>query len=247
MSTDSGDPHDLATVGILGGMSSESTREYYRGIDEAIGDELGGHNAGDLVIRSVNFAEIERCIRTDQWDRAGDRLVDAALAIEAAGADFVVMATNTMHRVAPRLVEALSIPFVHIVDVAAEAIRADGLETIGVLGTAAVMEGAFYHDRFADHGIETLVPDADDREAVDRIIFEELTHGEVLADSRERYLELIDDLVARGAEGVVLGCTEIELLVSQTDRPEVPLYDTTALHVERAVERSLGEAPNGSS
>ncbi|MFC3958054.1 aspartate/glutamate racemase family protein [Halovivax cerinus] len=241
MSLETGDSHDIATVGILGGMSSESTREYYRQIDEGINDELGGHNAGDLVIRSINFAAIERCIRTERWDRAGDMLVDAAIDLEAAGADFVVMATNTMHRVAPRLVDALSIPFVHIVDVAAEAIRADGLQTVGVLGTAAVMEGDFYRDRFADHGIETLVPDADDREAVDRIIFEELTHGEVLADSRERYLEIVDRLVERGAEGVVLGCTEIELLVSQADRPDVPLYDTTALHVERAVERSLGD------
>src|SRR6056297_274144 len=134
MSHDLAPPGDLATIGILGGMSSASTREYYRLIDETIADELGGHNAGDLVIRSVNFAEIERCIHTERWDRAGDLLVDAALDVEAAGADFVVMATNTMHRVAPRLVDALSIPFVHIADVAAEAILADGIDTVGVLG-----------------------------------------------------------------------------------------------------------------
>jgi len=230
---------DLATVGILGGMSSESTRTYYEQIDRRVNDALGGHNAGDLVIRSVNFAEIERCIRTEQWDEASDLLADAALDLEAAGADFVVMATNTMHRVAPDVETALSIPFVHIVDPTAEALRADHVETVGVLGTEAVMDGSFYHERFRSHDIETVVPDREDRAAVDRIIFEELTAGRVEADSRERYLEVIERLVADGAEGIVLGCTEIELLVEQSDCPETPVYDTTALHVDRAVERSL--------
>lgn len=227
------------TIGILGGMSGESTREYYRLIDGKVNDALGGHNAGDILIRSVNFARIERCIREERWEEAGDLLADAALDLESGGADFVVMATNTMHRVAPRLVDELSIPFLHIVDAAVDAIRADGVETVGVLGTNAVMEGAFYHERFNSRGVETVVPDADDREAVDRIIFEELTKGRALDESRERYLAVIDDLVEKGAQGIVLGCTEIELLVEQGDCPETPLYDTTALHVDRAVERSL--------
>jgi len=228
------------TVGILGGMSSESTREYYRQIDAGVNDALGGHNAGDLVIRSVNFADIERYIREERWDAAAELLVEAALDLEAAGADFVLMATNTMHRVAPDIVDSLSIPFVHIVDVAAEAIRTAGLESVGVLGTQAVMAGSFYHDRFAEHGIETVVPDAEDREAVDRIIFEELTKGEIREASRHRYLDIIDDLSEAGAQGIVLGCTEIDLLVDQDDRPTIPFFDTTSLHVERAVERSLG-------
>lgn len=230
---------DVQTIGILGGMSSESTRTYYRDIDAGINAALGGHNAGDIVIRSVNFAEIERCIRTQRWETAAERLVDAALDLEAAGADFVVMATNTMHRVASQIAAELSIPFLHIVDAVADAIRAEGIETVGVLGTNAVMDGSFYHERFESHGIETVVPPADSREAVDRIIFEELTKGQVRDESREQYLEVIDELVAAGAQGIVLGCTEIELLIEQRDRPETPLFDTTALHVERAVERSL--------
>lgn len=209
---------DLATVGILGGMSSESTRTYYERIDREVNDALGGHNASDLVIRSVNFAEIERWIRTEQWDEASDLLVDAALDLEAAGADFVLIATNTMNRVAPCIVEALSIPFVHIVDPTAQAVREDG--------------------------IDTVVPNSEDRAAVDRIIFEELTAGRVEADSRERYLEVIQQLLADGAEGIVLGCTEIELLVDQSDCPETRLYDTTSLHVDCAVERSLANAPD---
>ena len=231
---------DDATIGVLGGMSSESTREYYRNIDARINESRGGHHAGDLVIRSVNFATIERCIRDERWDEAASLLADAALDLENAGADFVVMATNTMHRVAPQIVDALSIPFVHIVDVTVEAIRAAGIETVGVLGTRPVMEGSFYHDRFDSHGIETIVPDPDDREAIDRIIFDELTSGDVRDTSRERYLAVIDDLVERGAGGIVLGCTEIELLIEQDDRPETPMFDTTALHVERAVELHLG-------
>ena len=236
---------ELRTVGVLGGMSSESTVEYYRGIDGGVNEARGGHSAGDLVIRSVDFADVERFIRTDQWDRAGEYLADAAADLEAAGADFVVMATNTMHRVAPRIESALSIPFVHIVDVTADAVASADLDTVGLLGTDAVMSDSFYRDRLADNGIDVVVPDSVDRDAVDGIIFDELTHGEIRESSRETYLRVIDDLVDAGAEGVVLGCTEIELLVEQGDRPDVPMFDTTALHVERAVAYSLGERQFG--
>lgn len=229
------------TVGILGGMSSQSTVEYYRRIDAGINDVLGGHSAGELLIRSVDFARIEQYIDTEQWDEAATYLADAAQSLEAGGADVVIMATNTMHKVAPQITAALSVPFLHIVDVAADAIGAAGIDTVGVLGTQATMEGAFYRDRFADHGIDVIVPNQSEREDVDRIIFEELTKGEVRDESRERYLEVIDSLTAAGAEGIVLGCTEIELLIGQDDRPEVPMFDTTALHVERAVEYSLAE------
>ncbi|MFD1646581.1 aspartate/glutamate racemase family protein [Haloarchaeobius litoreus] len=230
----------LQTVGILGGMSSESTVQYYRGIDAGINAERGGHTAGQVVIRSVNFADIEGFIADERWDDAGDYLADAAADLEAGGADFVVMATNTMHRVAPAIEDALSVPFVHIVDPTAEAIADAGLDTVGVLGTRPVMEGEFYESRFADHGIDVVVPDADRRQQVHDVIFDELTKGIVTDESRAAYIAAIEELVAAGAQGVVLGCTEIEMLVAQSDVPDTPLFDTTALHVADAVDRSLG-------
>ncbi|MFP9061305.1 aspartate/glutamate racemase family protein [Natrialbaceae archaeon A-chndr2] len=232
---------ELQTVGILGGMSSESTIEYYRRIDAGINDVYGGHAAGDLLIRSVNFAEIEQCIRNEQWGTAAGVLTEAARDLERGGADFLIMATNTMHKVAPQLTDALSIPFLHIVDVTADAILAEDIQTVGVLGTKTTMEAPFYRDRFANHGIEVVTPDAEEREAVDSIIFDELTNGLVREDSKERYLSVIDTLTAKEADGLVLGCTEIEMLVKQSDRPDVPMFDTTALHTERAIERCLSE------
>lgn len=234
--------HDdtLATVGILGGMSSESTVQYYRGIDAGINEEWGGHAAGQVLIRSVNFADIEGFIADERWDAAGDYLAAAAGDLEAGGADFVVMATNTMHRVAPAIEDALSVPFVHIVDPTAEAIADAGLDTVGVLGTRPVMEGEFYAGRFADHGIDVVVPGADRRQQVHDIIFDELTKGVVTNESRDAYVAAIDELAEAGAEGVVLGCTEIEMLVAQEDVPDTPLFDTTELHVADAVDRSLG-------
>jgi aspartate racemase len=191
------------TVGVLGGMSSQSTIEYYRRIDDGINDARGGHSAGDLVIRSVDFADIERFVRREQWDRAGEYLADAARDLEVAGAEFVLMATNTMHRVAPRIEASLSVPFVHILDVTADAVTAAGLQTVGVLGTEAVTSGSFYWGRLADRGIDIVVPEPSDRDTVDEIIFEELTHGETRDDSRETFLRVIDDLAASGAEGCV--------------------------------------------
>jgi aspartate racemase len=234
MTTDS-----LNTIGVLGGMSSQSTIEYYRQLDEGINEVRGGHNAGSLLIRSVNFDRIEGYIRSGDWEAAGSFLSEAAADLEAGGADAIVMATNTMHKVAPQIVDAVSVPFFHIVDVTADAILDAGIDTVGVLGTETVMTDPFYRDRFAEHGIDVVVPDEAARVAVDRIIFEELTRGVVRSESRERYLEVIDRMVAAGADGIVLGCTEIDLLVDQTDRPDVPLFDTTALHVDRAIEYSL--------
>jgi aspartate racemase len=234
---------DTRTVGVLGGMSSQSTIEYYRLIDEGVNDVRGGHAAGDLLIRSVDFADVEGFIGDGRWEAAGEYLADAARDLEAGGAEFVVMATNTMHKVAPRITEALSVPFVHIVDVTADAVLAAGLDTVGVLGTRTTMEDPFYRDRFAEHGVDVVVPDPSDREAVDRIVFEELTKGVIREESRATYLEVVDDLTDAGAEGLVLGCTEIELLVDEDDLPGLPAFDTTALHAERAVELSLGEVP----
>jgi len=232
---------DLDTIGVLGGMASPSTIEYYRRIDERINDTRGGHNAGEILIRSVNFAAVERFIHNEQWERAGDRLAAAARDLEAGGADFIIMATNTMHKVAPAITDAITIPFVHIVDVTAAAITEAGIDTVGVLGTQTTMEQPFYRDRFAEHGVEIVVPDQTARETVDSIIFEELTKDIIREQSRETYLDVIDDLVDGGAEGLVLGCTEIDLLIEQQDRPTVPLFDTTTLHVERAVGLSLAQ------
>jgi aspartate racemase len=230
---------DLRTVGILGGMSSQATAEYYRLLNEGVNRALGEHNAAEVLTYSVNFQNVERCIRRGQWDLAATYLVDRARKLEAGGADFVVMATNTMHKVAPQLSEALTVPFVHIVDVVADAITDAGIDTVGVLGTRETMEMPFYRERFADHGIEVVVPDAAVRERVDEIIFEELVRDVVREDSREEYVTCMESMVDAGAEGIVLGCTEIELLVSQEDLPGTPMFDTTELHVDRAVELCL--------
>lgn len=234
-------PPDAPTIGVLGGMSATSTVEYYRELNARVNDRLGGHHAAEVVIYSVDFGEIEPLIHADRWDEASDLLADAASRLEAAGADFVLVATNTMHRVAPAIESAVSIPLVHIVDVTADAASAAGLDTLGVLGTAPVMEMEFYRDRFADHGVEVVVPDAAERELVDSVIFEELTHGVFTEESRDAYRAVMDDLVDAGAEGIVLGCTEIGELVSAADYDRVPLLDTTDLHVQRAVELQLGD------
>jgi aspartate racemase len=234
-------PADAPTIGVLGGMSATSTVEYYRELNARVTDRLGGHHAAEVVVYSVDFGAVEPLIHADRWEEAGTVLADAAGRLEAAGADFVVLATNTMHRVAPAIESAVSIPMVHIVDVTADAARAAGLDTLGVLGTAPVMEMDFYRDRFGDHGIEVVVPDAAGRDLVDSVIFEELTHGVFTDESRDAYREVMDGLVDAGAEGIVLGCTEIGELVSDDDYDRVPLLDTTDLHVERAVELHLGE------
>jgi aspartate racemase len=234
-------PPDAPTIGVLGGMSATSTVEYYRELNSRVNDRLGGHHAAEVVIHSVDFGEFEPLIQADAWDEIGDRLADAAGRLAAAGADFVLVATNTMHRVAPAIESAVSIPLVHIVDVTAEAARAAGLDTLGVLGTKPVMETDFYRDRFAAHGVDVVVPDAASRELVDSEIFEELTHGVFTEESRDAYRAVMDDLVDAGAEGIVLGCTEIGELVSAADYDRVPLLDTTDLHVQRAVELQLGD------
>ena len=234
-------PPASPTIGVLGGMSATSTVEYYRELNARVNDRLGGHHAAEAVIHSVDFGEFEPLIQADEWGEIGDRLAAAARGLEAGGADFVLVATNTMHRVAPAIESAVSIPLVHIVDVTAEAAREAGLDTLGVLGTRPVMEAGFYRDRFAEHDVEVVVPDAAGRELVDSVIFEELTHGVFTDASRDDYREVMDELVDAGAEGIVLGCTEIGDLVSRDDYDRVPLLDTTDLHVERAVEFQLGE------
>ncbi|MDQ1537942.1 MAG: aspartate racemase [Actinomycetota bacterium] len=230
----------MKTIGVLGGMSSVATGEYYRLINEGVNERQGGHTSAELVLYSVDFGLIEGFIRNEQWDRAADYLAERARRVERAGAELLILATNTMHRVADEVQSAIGIPLLHIVDATADAAGADGASTLGVLGTLPVMEADFYRQRFAKLGFEVLVPTPDDRAVVHRVIFEELTRGIVDDQSRQEYQRIIRDLVARGADGIVLGCTEISLLVAPEDAPGTALYDTTALHVDQAVRTSLG-------
>lgn len=233
----------MKTIGVLGGMSSVASMEYYRRINEGVNARRGGHGAAELVLYSVDFGVIEGFIRDEQWAQAAAYLAERAQRLERAGAEFIVLATNTMHRVAAEIQDAIGIPLVHIVDATADAATADGVSTLGLLGTKPVMEADFYRARFAEHGFEILVPAEQDRNLVHRVIFEELTLGVIDGHSRQEYLRIMRDLVARGAQGIVLGCTEIGLLVTPEDIPGAVLYDTTALHVDRAVRISLGLSP----
>ncbi len=228
----------MRTVGLLGGMSWESSALYYRLLNEAVRDRLGGLHSARCVLLSVDFAEIERLQVTGAWDRAGQLLAADAQALQAAGADVVLLCTNTMHRVADALTDVLGVPLLHIGDVTAEAVRAAGLDRVGLLGTAFTMEQPFLVDRLAAHGLEVLVPGADDRAEVHRVVYEELCLGVVREESRRRYREVVGRLAARGAQGVVLGCTEIELLIGPGD-VELPVFPTTRLHVDAAVAVAL--------
>ncbi|MCX5342506.1 aspartate/glutamate racemase family protein [Streptomyces atratus] len=227
----------MRTIGLIGGMSWESSAEYYRLLNELTRERLGGHHCAPSVMVTVDFAEIEAMQRADDWDAAGARLVEAAVSLERAGAELVVLCTNTMHRVADRITAAVDVPFVDIVDATAAKVRAAGVQTVGLLGTRFTMEGAFYRDRMREHGIEVVVPAEADRALVHEVIYRELTRGQVRDVSRREFSRIIAELAARGAGGVILGCTEITLLVGQDDSP-VRLFDSTRLHVERAFEVS---------
>ncbi|WP_020145814.1 aspartate/glutamate racemase family protein [Terracoccus sp. 273MFTsu3.1] len=228
----------MRLVGLLGGMSWESSAEYYRLANELVRERVGGLASARLLLHSVDFAKVERLQAEDRWDEAGALLATAAAGLEAAGAELLVLCTNTMHKVAPAIEAAVSIPLLHIGDVTADAVRAAGLRQVGLIATAYTMEQDFLRGRLAGHGLTVVVPDADDRAAVHRIIYEELCLGVVTEESRQAYREIIARLVAAGAEGVVLGCTEIELLVDQSDA-DVPVFPTTRLHVEAAVDAAL--------
>jgi aspartate racemase len=224
----------VRTIGLLGGMSWESTAEYYRLANETVRERLGGLHSARLVLHSVDFAEVAALQAAGQWDEAGQLLGQAAKGLEAAGAELVLICTNTMHLVAEQVQAAVSIPLLHIVDTTADAVRAAGLGRVGLLGTRFTMEEPFYRDRMARHGVELVVPEEADRAEVHRVIFDELCVGVVREESREAYQAVIGRLVEAGAQGIVLGCTEIELLVGPGDSP-VPLFRTTRLHVEAAL------------
>lgn len=230
----------MKTIGVLGGMSWESSLEWYRLANERVAARLGGYHSARILLDSLDFAEIEALQAQDDWDSAGALLADRARALEAAGAEILVLATNTMHLVADRITDAVGIPFLHIADAAGAAASGAGLATVGLLGTAFTMEKPFYAEKLAAHGIRTLVPDADDRRTVHAVIYDELVHGVVRDESRRAYVEVVDRLIARGAEGIVLGCTEIELLLTADDVP-VPVFPTTSLHVDAAIAAALGD------
>ena len=230
----------MKTIGLLGGMSWESTVPYYQTINRVVRERLGGLHSARIVLYSVDFHEIERLQHESRWAEAAEILLDAARLVEGAGADFLVLCTNTMHKVAPSIEAGIGIPLLHIADATGTRIAAAGFATIGLLGTRFTMEEAFYRERLERrHGLTVLTPSPDEREAVHRVIYDELCQGVVRGQSRERYREVMADLVARGAEAVILGCTEISLLVGEQDA-SVPLFDTTAIHVEDALDWMLG-------
>jgi aspartate racemase len=228
----------MRRIGMLGGMSWESTAEYYRLANELVRDRLGGLHSADVLIASLDFADIEQLQATARWDEAGELLADHARRLEQAGAELLILCTNTMHKVAAPIEAAVSIPFIHLADTTALAVRDAGLTRVGLLGTAFTMEQDFYRDRLADGGVESIIPPAEDRAEVHRIIYEELVRGVVTESSRDRYREVISRLVDAGAEGIILGCTEIELLIGAADSP-VPVFPTTRLHVQAAVDAAL--------
>jgi len=229
----------MKTIGLLGGMSWQSTQGYYRAINERVAQRLGGLHSARIVLNSVDFEPLEQLQRHGNWEGAAEILVQAARQVEAAGADCLLLCTNTMHRVAPQISAALSIPFLHIADATAKVVKAQGLCRVGLLGTAFTMEQDFYKGRLADqYGLQVLVPDAADRQRVHRIIYDELCVGQINAASKLDYLQVISTLQAQGTEAVILGCTEIGLLVSQADTT-LPLLDTTAIHAQAAVDFAL--------
>ena len=230
----------MKTIGLIGGMSWESSLEYYRIINETVKARLGGFHSAQSVLYSVDFAEIEALQHQGKWTETAQILSHAARSVEAAGADFIVLCTNTMHKVAAEIESAVRIPLLHIADATARKVSGRGLKRIGLLGTRFTMEGDFYKGRLTQkHGLEVHVPGPPDREIVHRVIYEELVVGRIEPSSRRQFAAIIERLVGEGAEGVILGCTEIGLLVKEEDSP-VPLFDTTRIHAEAAVDLALG-------
>jgi len=233
----------MRTLGLLGGMSWESTLTYYRYVNERVRDRLGGLHSAKLVLYSVDFAEIERLQHIGDWASAGRVLADAAQALERAGAEALVLCTNTMHRVLDVVEPAIRMPVIHIADATARRVIAKGISKIGLLATRFTMEQDFYRGRLEHNGLDVLVPDADERAEIHRIIYDELCLGVIRDDSREIYRTIMANLVARGAQGLIRGCTEIGLLVGANDTT-MPVFDTTRIHAEAAVDWALGEPPS---
>lgn len=234
----------MRTIGLLGGMSWESSAEYYRLINTMVREQLGGLHSAEIVMVSIDFATFEPLLVAGRWDAVADRLIEAARAAERAGADLILICTNTGHKVADEVTAAVGVPVLHIADVVAEAVLGRGLDTIGLLGTRFTMTESFFPDRLSDHGIRTIVPESLEQDLVNRVIFDELVLGVLREESRKVLVDVAEMLVDRGAQGVVLGCTELELLLHPEHTP-VPLFPTTALHAAAAVRWAL-DPPRGS-
>ncbi|MGO2622485.1 MAG: aspartate/glutamate racemase family protein [Psychrobacter sp.] len=229
------------TLGIIGGMSWESTESYYRLINEGIKSELGNLHSADLLIHSVDFAPIDELQAQGAWEEMGEILANSGKRLQAAGAQGLLIATNTMHKVVDEVQAATGLPIIHIADATAKAIKNKGLTRVALLGTQFTMTQDFYKQRLIDAGLQVFIPDADAREEVHRVIYDELCQGQLLDSSRQYYRQVIEDLAEQGCEGVILGCTEIGLLIKQADSP-IPVFDTTAIHAAAAVDFLLGNA-----
>ena len=223
------------TLGIIGGMSWESTQTYYQLINQGVKQRLGGLHSADILIHSLDFAPIEALQMQGDWEMMAQMLADSGKRLKLAGATGLLIATNTMHKVADRVIEATGLPLIHIADATAQAIKSQGLSNIALLGTNFTMTQDFYKQRLLDAGLSVLIPDEAQRDDIHRIIYDELCQGQILDKSRQRYQQVIASLAQQGAEGVILGCTEIGLLISQEDSP-IPVFDTTAIHANSAVE-----------
>lgn len=228
----------MKTIGIIGGMSWHSTVEYYRLINEGINERCGGLHSAHCLIYSVDFHEVELCQREGRWDDAAIIMVRAAQALEHAGADSILIATNTMHKLAPQVEAGVTIPLLHIADATAEIIIEQGINTVGLLGTRYTMEDDFYTSRLIKRGMKVLTPASDQRTTIHRVIFDELCHGHINPTSRQEFHQIVSDLEAQGAQAIILGCTEISLLLKPEDA-SVPLFDTTLIHAQAAVEQAL--------
>ena len=228
----------MKTIGLIGGMSWESTVTYYTQINQLISKELGGLHSAKLLLASVDFAEIESCQSANEWEKSGELLLAEALKLEMAGADFLVICTNTMHKVYDQIKENCHIPIIHIADATIDKLEENKLKKIGLLGTKYTMEQDFYKKRLTDAQIEVLIPQEADRKAVNDIIFNELVLGDIKQTSKETYLHIIEKMIGEGVEGLILGCTEIGLLIKQSD-VAVPVFDTTLIHSQKAVEIAL--------
>jgi aspartate racemase len=228
----------MKTIGIIGGMSWESTQLYYRIINEAVKTRLGGLHSAKLLLYSFDFEEIASRQKSGDWDTLTDKLIGVAQTLEKAGAEAIVIATNTMHKMAPQIQSAISIPLLHIIDVVADAIKAQGIHTIALLGTRYTMEGGFYAQRLQDNGLTVLIPSALQRDLINCVIYDELILGVVRDASRDDYVAIIQDLARQGAQGVILGCTEIVMLISSHDSP-IPTFDTTQIHALSTVNWML--------
>ena len=229
---------NLKTIGLIGGMSWESTATYYKIINETVKEKLGGLHSAKCILYSVDFQEIEECQANGNWQKSGEILGEAANNLEKAGVDFIVICTNTMHKVVNQIKEKISIPILHIAEMTAEKILEKGLKNIALLGTKYTMEQDFYKSKLIEKGINVIIPDKNDIEIINEVIYDELCLGTINSDSKKKFLEIVDKLRSKGAEGIILGCTEIGLLIKNEDT-DVPLFDTAIIHAEQAAMYSI--------